>query len=296
MRAAEQGPGRAACPGHALRPAGRRRRRLRRPAASATASRCARRCATASISPAAAREVYGLDETRRPEQRWTSRSPTSSRRSGDAFARLVDEKIAPAGGGDRRGGRVPARAVSAAGRARLLRHALPGGGRRHRQDVVTYCLAVRGAGARLAVGRRGLHHAVADGHLLPVPLGRRGDPRAVPSGRRWPASGSARSASPSPAPAATSGRSPPARAATAATGDHGQKTWITSAPVADFFTVFARAGDEKQLTIFLVEARCPASRSVARSTRWASGRCRPPSSRSPTASCRTVTGCRSDRR
>jgi len=34
---------------------------------------------------------------------------------------------------------------------------------------------------------------------------------------------------------------------------NGQKTWITAAPVADFFTVFARAGDEKKLTIFLVE-------------------------------------------
>jgi len=33
----------------------------------------------------------------------------------------------------------------------------------------------------------------------------------------------------------------------------GQKTWVTSAPVADFFTVFARAGDAKKLTIFLVE-------------------------------------------
>lgn len=33
----------------------------------------------------------------------------------------------------------------------------------------------------------------------------------------------------------------------------GQKTWVTSAPVADFFTVFAKAGDEKKLTIFLVE-------------------------------------------
>jgi butyryl-CoA dehydrogenase len=31
----------------------------------------------------------------------------------------------------------------------------------------------------------------------------------------------------------------------------GQKTWITSAPVADFFTVFARTG-EKELSIFLV--------------------------------------------
>ena len=33
----------------------------------------------------------------------------------------------------------------------------------------------------------------------------------------------------------------------------GQKTWVTLAPVADFFTVFARAGEEKKLTIFLVE-------------------------------------------
>jgi alkylation response protein AidB-like acyl-CoA dehydrogenase len=34
---------------------------------------------------------------------------------------------------------------------------------------------------------------------------------------------------------------------------NGRKTWITSAPLADFFTVFAKAGDEKKLTIFLVE-------------------------------------------
>lgn len=34
---------------------------------------------------------------------------------------------------------------------------------------------------------------------------------------------------------------------------NGQKTWITAAPVADFFTVFARAGEEHKLTIFLVE-------------------------------------------
>ena len=33
----------------------------------------------------------------------------------------------------------------------------------------------------------------------------------------------------------------------------GQKTWVTAAPVADFYTVFARAGDERKLTIFLVE-------------------------------------------
>ena len=34
---------------------------------------------------------------------------------------------------------------------------------------------------------------------------------------------------------------------------NGQKTWITSAPVADFFTVFAKAGEDQKLTIFLVE-------------------------------------------
>ncbi|MCL4763814.1 MAG: acyl-CoA dehydrogenase family protein [Burkholderiales bacterium] len=33
----------------------------------------------------------------------------------------------------------------------------------------------------------------------------------------------------------------------------GRKTWVTAAPVADFFTVFARAGAERRLTIFLVE-------------------------------------------
>jgi len=34
---------------------------------------------------------------------------------------------------------------------------------------------------------------------------------------------------------------------------NGQKMWVTSAPVADFFTVFATAGEERALTIFLVE-------------------------------------------
>lgn len=36
----------------------------------------------------------------------------------------------------------------------------------------------------------------------------------------------------------------------------GQKMWVTSAPVADFFTVFAKAGAEQKLTIFLVERDC----------------------------------------
>ncbi len=34
---------------------------------------------------------------------------------------------------------------------------------------------------------------------------------------------------------------------------NGQKTWISQAPLADFFTVFAKAGEKKKLTIFLVE-------------------------------------------
>jgi alkylation response protein AidB-like acyl-CoA dehydrogenase len=38
---------------------------------------------------------------------------------------------------------------------------------------------------------------------------------------------------------------------------NGQKTWITSAPVADLFTVFARCGEDKRLTIFLVEKDFP---------------------------------------
>jgi butyryl-CoA dehydrogenase len=36
----------------------------------------------------------------------------------------------------------------------------------------------------------------------------------------------------------------------------GSKTWVTSAPVADFFTVFARTG-EKELSFFLVESEAP---------------------------------------
>jgi butyryl-CoA dehydrogenase len=37
----------------------------------------------------------------------------------------------------------------------------------------------------------------------------------------------------------------------------GRKTWVTSAPVADFFTVFAKAGEARKLTIFLVERTFP---------------------------------------
>ncbi len=34
---------------------------------------------------------------------------------------------------------------------------------------------------------------------------------------------------------------------------NGQKMWVTAAPVADFFTVFAKAGEARKLSIFLVE-------------------------------------------
>jgi alkylation response protein AidB-like acyl-CoA dehydrogenase len=37
----------------------------------------------------------------------------------------------------------------------------------------------------------------------------------------------------------------------------GQKTWVTAATVADFYTVFARTGTENKLTIFLVERGFP---------------------------------------
>ncbi|CAA7612274.1 acyl-CoA dehydrogenase family protein [Magnetospirillum sp. SS-4] len=52
----------------------------------------------------------------------------------------------------------------------------------------------------------------------------------------------------------------------------GQKTWITSAPMADFFTVFARAGAERKLTIFLVEKGFPGltvGRSIEKMGVWA---------------------------
>ncbi len=34
---------------------------------------------------------------------------------------------------------------------------------------------------------------------------------------------------------------------------NGQKMWVTAAPLADFFTVFAKAGEDQKITIFLVE-------------------------------------------
>ncbi|MCP4248153.1 MAG: acyl-CoA dehydrogenase, partial [bacterium] len=56
----------------------------------------------------------------------------------------------------------------------------------------------------------------------------------------------------------------------------GQKTWITSAPVADFFTVFARAGEDSRLTIFLVEKDFPGlrvGRAIEKMGCWASPTC-----------------------
>ncbi len=38
---------------------------------------------------------------------------------------------------------------------------------------------------------------------------------------------------------------------------NGQKTWVTSAPVADFFTVLARTDNHEQLSIFFVPAKLP---------------------------------------
>lgn len=54
---------------------------------------------------------------------------------------------------------------------------------------------------------------------------------------------------------------------------NGQKTWITAAPVADFFTVFARAGSDSRLTIFLVEKDFPGltvGRAIEKMGCWAS--------------------------
>lgn len=53
----------------------------------------------------------------------------------------------------------------------------------------------------------------------------------------------------------------------------GQKTWITSATVADFFTVFARTGKDRKLTIFLVEKDFPGlkiGRTIEKMGCWAS--------------------------
>lgn len=54
---------------------------------------------------------------------------------------------------------------------------------------------------------------------------------------------------------------------------NGQKTWITAAPVADFFTVFARAGNDSRLTVFLVEkgfAGLTVGRTIEKMGCWAS--------------------------
>ena len=52
----------------------------------------------------------------------------------------------------------------------------------------------------------------------------------------------------------------------------GQKMWVTAAPVADFFTVFAKTGDEQKISIFLVErdfAGLSIGRSIDKMGVWA---------------------------
>jgi butyryl-CoA dehydrogenase len=53
---------------------------------------------------------------------------------------------------------------------------------------------------------------------------------------------------------------------------NGQKMWITAAPVASFHTVFARAGRERELTIFCVEKEFPGvkvGRAIDKMGTWA---------------------------
>lgn len=174
----------------------------------------------------------------------------------DAFRRLVDEKIAPRAGEIDRAAVFPREEFDAVGKLGFFGMRYPEEVGGSGQDVVSYCLAVEElARGSLSVAAactmqslmgtyflyRSGDEGIRDEFLLPALEGKRVGTICFTE----PDAGSDLSA-----------------IATRATRDgddwivSGRKTWITSAPVADFFTVFAKTS-EKEISPFLVPRETP---------------------------------------
>jgi acyl-CoA dehydrogenase len=183
----------------------------------------------------------------------------------ELFARCSDERIAPRAAALDEAHAFPRELFKQLAELGL---ALSGSLRRQRHDPVHLLFGTERGRPRLAFGGGGGGHAVAHGHQIPAHAGQRGHPDSdVPAG---PARGEDRSHLHDQAQC---WQRPPWHRHHGDQGrqrllDHGQKTWITSAPVADFFTVFAKAGPEKKLAIFSM-ARPTTSPGKLRSTRKA---------------------------
>jgi alkylation response protein AidB-like acyl-CoA dehydrogenase len=174
----------------------------------------------------------------------------------DTFRRLVDREIAPNAAAIDRAGEFPRAAFTAVGELGFFGMRYPEEAGGTGQDVGTYCLAVE----ELARGSLSVAAACTMQSLMGTYfLYRSGDEEIL---RDWfaPAlAGEKVGTICFTEPGAGSDLSAMATRAEADGDDwvlSGQKTWITSAPVADFFTVWAKVG-EKEIAPFLLPRGTP---------------------------------------
>jgi butyryl-CoA dehydrogenase len=174
----------------------------------------------------------------------------------ETFRRLVEEKIVPRAGEIDAAAEFPREAFRAVGDLGFFRMRYPEevGGTGH--DVVTYCLAVE----ELARGSLSVAAACTMQSLMGTYfLYRSGDEGIREEFFRPALAGERVGTICFTEPGAGSDLSAIATRARRDGGEWvitGQKTWITSAPVADFFTVFAKTS-EKEISPFLVPRETP---------------------------------------
>jgi butyryl-CoA dehydrogenase len=169
----------------------------------------------------------------------------------ELFRRLVDEKIAPQAAAIDAAGEFPRLAFNAVADLGFFGMRYPEAVGGTGNDVVSYCLAAE----ELARGSLSVAAACTMQSLMGTYfLYRSGDEQIMEELFKPALAGDKVGTICFTEPGAGSDLSAIATTATQE-GDEwvisGQKTWITSAPVADFFTVWARTG-EKQIAPFLV--------------------------------------------
>jgi butyryl-CoA dehydrogenase len=174
----------------------------------------------------------------------------------DAFRRLVDERILPSAQEIDAAAEFPRAAFRAVGDLGFFGMRYPAAVGGTGQDMSTYCLAVE----ELARGSLSVAAACTMQSLMGTYfLYRSGDETIRDEFLRPALAGERVGTICFTEPGAGSDLSAIATRATRQGDDwvvSGQKTWITSAPVADFFTVFAKTS-EKQLSPFLVPRDTP---------------------------------------
>jgi butyryl-CoA dehydrogenase len=169
----------------------------------------------------------------------------------EAFRRLVDEKIAPRAGEIDAAGEFPRAEFEAVGELGFFGMRYPEKAGGTGQDVVTYCIAVE----ELARGSLSVAAACTMQSLMGTYfLYRSGNERILKEYFKPALAGERIGTICFTEPGAGSDLSAIATTAKREGEDwviNGRKTWITSAPVADFFTVWAKTS-EKEISPFLV--------------------------------------------